>query len=68
MSGDLVERARAWAERTCAAQGLAVKVEDPGAIAKVAALIQGAGQARQTGSTRSSSKLVRREDRSSLTF
>ena len=59
LSDDLAARARAWAERTCAAQGLAVKVEDPAALAKVAAVVRDAGQTRQTGSTRASSKLVR---------
>lgn len=56
---ELAARARAWAERTCAAQGLPVKVEDPAALAKVVAVVRDAGQTRQTGSTRSSSKLVR---------
>jgi hypothetical protein len=55
----LPERARAWVERTCAAQGLAVKVDDPGTVAAVARLLAAGGQTRQTGSTRDSSKVVR---------
>jgi hypothetical protein len=47
--------ARAWAERTCAAQGLAVKVRDARTIETTVALL---GQTRQTGSTRSGSKRV----------
>jgi hypothetical protein len=51
--GDL--EARAWAERTSAAQGLAVKVRDPRTIEATVALL---GQTRQMGSTRSASKRV----------
>ena len=43
---------RAWVERSCAAQGLRVKVTDPAAVARVAALV---GQTRQTGSRRPAS-------------
>ena len=50
------EVAQAWAERTCAAQGVPVKVVDRAAIEKVVVLL---GQSRQTGSTRSGSKRVR---------
>jgi hypothetical protein len=50
------EEVRAWVERTCAAQGLPVKVGDPVAVAGIAVLL---GQSRQTGSTRSGSKAVR---------
>jgi hypothetical protein len=50
------EVARAWAERTCAEQGVPVKVTDPEVIEKAATLL---GQTRQTGSTRSGSKAVR---------
>ena len=50
------EVARAWVERTCAAQGVPVKVTDPGVIGAVVVLL---GQSRQTGSTRSGSKVVR---------
>ena len=46
----------AWVERSCAAQGVPVKVRDPAVVAQVAALL---GQVRQTASTRSGSKLVR---------
>ena len=44
------EVAHAWAERTCAEQGLSVKVTDPPAVRDVAVLF---GQRRQSGSTRS---------------
>jgi hypothetical protein len=50
------EVARAWVERTCAAQGLAVRVTDPRVVADVAVLLD---QTRQSGSTRSGSKRVR---------
>jgi hypothetical protein len=50
------DEARAWAEKTCAAQGLAVKVTDPGTIRTTVTLL---GQTRQTGSTRVGSKAVR---------
>jgi hypothetical protein len=50
------EVARAWAERTCAEQGLSVKVTDGAAVEKTATLL---GQTRQTGSMRSGSKAVR---------
>ena len=48
--------ARAWVERTCAAQGLPVKVTDRTTIGAVVVLL---GQSRQTGSMRSGSKTVR---------
>lgn len=47
---------RAWVERTRAAQGLPPTLEDPLVIGKVVALLP---QARQTGSMRSESKVVR---------
>jgi hypothetical protein len=50
---------RAWVERTCAAQGVAVKVRDPLVTAAVVTLLGGKRQKRQTGSTRSGSKVVR---------
>ena len=50
------EVARAWAERTCVAQGVPVKVRDPAAIRAAVALV---GQTRQSGSIRSGSKRVR---------
>ena len=50
------EEVRAWVERTCAEQGLAVKVTDPSVVRDVALLL---GQSRQTGSTRPGSKRVR---------
>lgn len=46
----------AWVERSCAAQGVPVKVREPAVIAQVAALL---GQVRQTASMRSGSKLDR---------
>ena len=50
------EVARAWVERTCAQQGVPVKITDPVVIAAVVVLL---GQNRQTASTRSGSKAVR---------
>ena len=47
---------RAWVERTCAAQGVPVKVTDPVVLAAVAVLL---GQTRQTGSRRSELKRFR---------
>lgn len=47
---------RAWVKRTRMAQGLPETIEDPLVIARLVALWP---QARQTGSTRSASKLVR---------
>lgn len=47
---------RDWVQRTRAAQGLPVVLDDPVVIAKVVALLP---QARQTGSMRSGSKVVR---------
>jgi len=52
-SSDLV---RCWVERTCAEQGVAAKVDDRRVIEQIVALV---GQARQTGSTRSTSKVAR---------
>jgi hypothetical protein len=60
LNGDALRaRARAWVERTCAAQGLPVKVEDASTLARVAGLLVSGSQTRQTGSTRRSSKAVR---------
>ena len=57
MIGDsLPELARAWVERTCAAQGVPVKVRDPAVIRAAVALV---GQTRQSGSMRSGSKRMR---------
>ena len=53
---DVPAAVRAWVERTCAAQGLPVKVTDHAALAAVATLL---GQTRQTGSIRSGSKRAR---------
>lgn len=50
------EVVRAWVDRTRAAQGLPEVLEDPVVIARVVALLP---QARQTGSIRSGSKVVR---------
>jgi hypothetical protein len=56
VSRPTAEAARAWVERTCAAQGVPVKVTDPAAIRAAVALV---GQTRQSGSIRSGSKRVR---------
>ncbi len=53
---DPMDQARRWAERTCEAQGVPVKVTDRTAIGEVVVLL---GQSRQTGSMRSGSKRVR---------
>ena len=53
------EVVRAWVERTCAAQGVPVKVHDPLVTAAVVTLLGGKRQKRQTGSMRSGSKVVR---------
>ena len=50
------EVVRAWVERTCSAQGVPVKVSDRAVIEAAVTLL---GQARQTGSMRSGSKVVR---------
>lgn len=50
------EEVRAWVERSCAAQGVAVKITDRAAIAAVVVLL---GQSRHSASTRSGSKRVR---------
>jgi hypothetical protein len=47
---------RSWVERTRAAQGLRPILDDPVVIARVVALLP---QARQTGSIRSASNVVR---------
>lgn len=56
VKGSPAEVARAWAERTCAAQGVPVKIRDPQVIRAAVALV---GQTRQRGSIRSGSKRVR---------
>ena len=56
MKPDPKEQARRWAERTCEAQSVPLKVTDRAAIAEVVALL---GQSRQTGLMRSGSKRVR---------
>ena len=50
---DLKARAIAWVERTCADQGVPVKLSDPVALAKIAEIL---AQGRQTGVSRDSSK------------
>jgi len=44
MRDDLAEQARAWAEASCAAQGLATKVKDPVVLAQVVALLTGGSE------------------------
>jgi hypothetical protein len=43
----LAERARAWVERTRAAQGVSVKISDPHTIAEVARILRTARERRQ---------------------
>lgn len=51
------EEVRAWLERTCAEQGVAVKVSDPATVARIVTLL---GQpSRQTGSIRAGSNAAR---------
>ena len=50
---------RGWVERTCAAQGVPVKVREPLVTAVVVTLLGRKRQKRQTGSRRSGSKVVR---------
>jgi hypothetical protein len=49
---DLAERARAWVEKSCAEQGVPVKLSDPLALAKIADILGEARDAREK-STRS---------------
>lgn len=53
------EVVHAWVERTCAAQGVPVKVRDPLVTTALVTLLGAKRQKRQTGSTRSGSKVVR---------
>ena len=50
------EMARAWVERTCAAQGLSVHVTDAATVQGLAVLLR---QTRQIGARRSGSKRLR---------
>jgi hypothetical protein len=50
---DYMARVQAWVERTCADQGVPVKLSDPVALDKIAELLS---QGRQTGERRDSSK------------
>jgi len=52
-SEDFDARVQAWVERTCADQGVPVKLSDPLALEQVAEIL---AQARQTGVKRDSSK------------
>ena len=52
-TNDLKARAIAWVERTCADQGVPVKLSDPVALDKVAEIL---AQRRQAGVSRDSSK------------
>jgi len=56
VSRPAAEVTRAWVERTCAAQGVPVKVTDRAVIRTAVALV---GQTRQSGSMRSGSKRMR---------
>jgi hypothetical protein len=44
---DLAARARAWVERTCEEQSIPVKISDPRAIERVAAIFREARSKRQ---------------------
>lgn len=45
---DLDARARAWIERTCAAQGVPVKLSDPLALQRIANILGEAREARES--------------------
>lgn len=45
---ELRRRAIAWVERTTREQGLPVKMEDPVALARIAAILENAHQQRET--------------------
>jgi hypothetical protein len=49
---DLAERAIAWVERSCAEQGVPVKLSDPLALARIADILGAARDAREDGSQR----------------
>jgi hypothetical protein len=53
---DWQEHCQAWVERTCAEQGVPVKVTDRRVVAQVAELMREAYQSRQRGSSRDQSK------------
>lgn len=55
---DLAALAQQWAEASCAAQGVEVKIADVAVLLKVASLLGGSpgAQTRQTGETRVGSK------------
>ena len=44
---DLAKRARVWVERSCAEQGIPVKLSDPVALAKIADILGEAREARE---------------------
>jgi hypothetical protein len=50
------EHCQAWVERTCAEQGVPVKVTDRRVVAQVAELLREPYQSRQRGSKRDQSK------------
>ena len=41
---ELAELARRWADATCAAQGIAVKISEPSVVAAVATLVSAAAR------------------------
>jgi hypothetical protein len=49
----LRERAVAWVERSCAEQGVPVKLSDPLALAKIADILGEAREARESAGKRS---------------
>jgi hypothetical protein len=53
---DWQEHCQAWVERTCAEQGVPVKVTDRRVVAQVAELLREPYQSRQRGSKRDQSK------------
>jgi hypothetical protein len=47
--GDLSERAKAWVERSCAEQGVPVKMTDPLALDKIAEILLEGRDKRRSG-------------------
>jgi hypothetical protein len=47
LADDWSQRARAWAERACAEQGVPVKITDPVALDKIAGILCEARDARE---------------------
>jgi hypothetical protein len=51
---DVADRAKAWVERTCAEQGVPVKLSDPLTLQRIADILGEARDAREKGGQQSS--------------